>query len=276
MGIPRSSQFARLAFGAVVALLLFSGCKEKVVTTHRDWSDEYESEGKLQSVNYYVLPTENYHFKDDWIQEVAESEPVRAKEIVLARFTGVKTLPSIKMRDYLCSLDVTEAVYCTEGELEYIGLILPGQSRVDTTAVYLPPIVNGDDLGKLLAANGITENDELLEFCLNFQGIAEEPLLSGDILPIVDGKLRILDDEYSFVPGFEDWKGAVCLFWARNYDQLYVRSDGKIAWLCNSAGEFRTSYDDIGAFVDFYIQFRQAPRILDSYAAADFEKQFPK
>ncbi|MCW1914206.1 hypothetical protein OJ996_11510 [Luteolibacter sp. GHJ8] len=106
----------------------------------------------------------------------------------------------------------------------------------------------------------------LIEFYALFPGLREDFQCTGHF--IQPGEWHTLGSMLSDVPDIipqEPWASAICLYHARNGDDVVLSSSGEVAWYCIAEAEIIPIASDFSGFLDYLIGYLDLRWPLDSY-----------
>ncbi|WP_146400109.1 hypothetical protein [Pseudobythopirellula maris] len=130
---------------------------------------------------------------------------------------------------------------------------------------YLPAPLDSEVLNSRLSSVSLSENQALQEFMRHFAGLSEDTTVAGHFVysespwPVFDDRwIEPIDDEEEF----EEWKGSLMLFHARNGCHVLMHPSGRVAWWVMQ----EASIDAIaGSFEDFVSRFNDHRKLASPY-----------
>jgi hypothetical protein len=111
-------------------------------------------------------------------------------------------------------------------------------------------------------------NELLVSFLHSFAGLREDtPLISGHFMCHHIDEWRLMPQDYrNDVEGFDEWNKGLMLYHARNGDGLIAHPQGRVGWWIFSEHRIEARYDDLEAFVHFYVDSLESGNPFDSYS----------
>lgn len=106
----------------------------------------------------------------------------------------------------------------------------------------------------------------LIEFYALFPVLREDVQCTGDF--IQPGEWHTLGSMLSDFPDLipeEPWASAICLYHARNGDDVVLSSSGEVAWYCIAEAEIIPIASDFSSFLDYLTGYLDQRWPLDSY-----------
>ncbi|MEZ6116794.1 MAG: hypothetical protein R3C28_09500 [Pirellulaceae bacterium] len=210
------------------------------------------------------LPTDVMDELHPWMQTVVTSDSRQIRSLLVDRWASIQSPELIALRDQILGY---EAV-CIVVRGKQVWLDLSSGVEVDTvgSSAYVAPPVDRVDMEKRLAQHGIQAGSLFHEFMCNFAGLAEDFYTEGNFIDLSDNWDTLTEEWREDIENFDDWKGSLFIYIARNADVLLLHSNGSVGWFKYAEGRITRTFESFSEFIEFYVNYRgRPPQPLDSY-----------
>ncbi|MCW1925555.1 hypothetical protein OKA05_23555 [Luteolibacter arcticus] len=135
---------------------------------------------------------------------------------------------------------------------------------------YLSGPMDHAEISKRLAPFGLEGNEALRDFLYYFGGLGEDTETAGHFVSAARDWAVFENTPDSFIDlrttkGFDEWKGALMLFHARNGCHILVRRDGTVGWWVMQEATVTTEAVDFDGFIRMFNKHRQISWPFDPY-----------
>lgn len=149
------------------------------------------------------------------------------------------------------------------------GMIYAARPNADDGVVgnsfYLPAPLPPDQLRVRLKSFGLADDDAVHDFLTYFAGLAEDTDTAGSFIYDVDWWPSFSDSWDGSIEGFDEWKGALMIYHARNGCHVLVRRDGKVAWWVMQEAVVEELAEDFDDFSEQFSEHRKLAWPFDPY-----------
>ena len=222
----------------------------------------------------FPLPAENFPHEvkaqlDPWVAGFIGLSREQAGQRLRDRWKGIERPSLLALRDTLLKFEVqgiskTHAGYAIEA-------FRPGSEETGIGDYwYLSGPMDHAEISKRLAPFGLEGNEALRDFLHSFGGLAEDTQTAGHFVSAASD-WEVFDNTPDSVfdlretQGFDEWKGALMLYHARNGCQILVRRDGSVGWWVIQEAMVTTEAADFDGFIRMFDKHRQISWPFDPY-----------
>ncbi|HEY4262366.1 MAG TPA: SMI1/KNR4 family protein [Schlesneria sp.] len=149
----------------------------------------------------------------------------------------------------------------------WIRLDSAHKSEIVGASAFVPVTPDAARIRSNLIANGFEVNSLFTSFMLQFAGLAEDFSSSGGFIR-EDEKWETLSEDWhqEVIDNYEDWRGSLMIYHARNGDQVLLHRDGQVGWWVFAEGHVERDFESFADFLASYISHRaNVAWPLDSY-----------
>jgi hypothetical protein len=267
-----------------VSLALLSGCekvdnpksREPVVHSYPRLPppNSPNSTSGITATEYFLpnpsLPPKVEATLHPWIKQVARADLKEVKRLLQERWGKIHSSEVAAIREQLLSWRPESVVVDAEGKA-WLRLASNKDEDIIGSSAYIPPPVDEGELKEKLLKFEIKPDSVFAEFMLNFSGLGEDFLTSGNFINLSDEWITLDQqwEEYD-IEGYGAWKDSLWVYHSRGSDTLLLRSDGAVGWFRHAERRITKAFDSLTEFLKFYVHFRTLePNPLDSYSMDD-------
>ncbi len=206
---------------------------------------------------------------DPWVAGFVGLDTEQAGQRLRERWSAIQRPSLIGLRDTLLEFEVEGIAKIHSG-----FAIKAYRDGADDPGIgdywYLAGPMEREEIARRLIPFGLEGNEALADFLFFFGGLAEDTETAGHFVSeAYDWRAfdhtGLPDINLQATQGFEEWKGALMLYHARNGCHILVRRDGSVGWWVMQERKVATAAEDFDAFVRIFDEHRQISWPFDPY-----------
>ncbi len=208
------------------------------------------------------MPSEERARIHPWLTQFVGMSPEHAHQVLESRWAGVTTRPLFKVRELLLSFGCTSLFVA-----EQHGWLGSERSPDDCDLFLIAEPIAAERIDHLLDHHGLSGNELFREFLVQFGGLREDPIVSGDFVRGDEEAMQIVNEPWmkEDVAGYDNWEGSAIIYRARNGDTVLLHPSGPIAWWTCAERRIDHKADDFGEFLEYFVEYKRTDWPFDSY-----------